>query len=160
MAHNTTRSLEQRYKSGVAGLYARLKSNYDWICERFGDEEGVKIITDMSRRYGLQVAERLRKKVTGSDVKSVGGALIRIFESVGGEVKDEYVERSENKIVLKAPRCPLNFDKPGMCLAHTTMEKTVIEQLAPNLTYRIGKSIPAGDPYCEHIIEVKTPPQA
>jgi len=88
VAYNTTRSLEQRYKSGVAGLYAQLKSNYGWICERFGEEEGVKVITDMSRRYGLQVVERL----------------------------------------------------------------------APNLTYRIGKSIPAGDSYCEHIIEVKTPP--
>ena len=34
-------------------------------------------------------------------------------------------------------------------LAHTTMERTVVEQLNPSLTYRIGKSIPAGDPFCE-----------
>jgi hypothetical protein len=43
-----------------------------------------------------------------------------------------------------------------MCLAHATMEKTVVEELNPKLTYRIGKSIPAGDTYCEHIIEAKS----
>ena len=32
------------------------------------------------------------------------------------------------------------------------MERTVVEELNPDLTYRIGKSIPAGDPYCEHIL--------
>jgi hypothetical protein len=30
-----------------------------------------------------------------------------------------------------------------------------VEELNPQLTYRIGKSIPAGNPYCEHIIERK-----
>jgi len=42
-----------------------------------------------------------------------------------------------------------------MCQAHTTFEQTVVAALGPNLIYRIGKSIPAGDPCCEHIIEVK-----
>jgi hypothetical protein len=42
-----------------------------------------------------------------------------------------------------------------MYLAHTTMEKTVVEELNHNLIYRIGKSIPAGDACCEHIIELK-----
>ena len=53
--------------------------------------------------------------------------------------------------------CPLHFDKPEMCLAHTIMEKTVVEELNPDLTYRIGKSIPAGDDCCEHIIEARSP---
>jgi hypothetical protein len=35
------------------------------------------------------------------------------------------------------------------------MEKTVVETLNPKLVYRIGKSIPNGDKYCEHIIEIK-----
>jgi hypothetical protein len=42
-----------------------------------------------------------------------------------------------------------------MCRAHTTMEKTVVEDLNPALVYRIGKSTPAGDAYCEHILELK-----
>jgi len=29
--------------------------------------------------------------------------------------------------------------------------------LNPDLTYRIGKSIPAGDACCEHIIEIRSP---
>ena len=62
---------------------------------------------------------------------------------------------SETRAIIKADECPLHFDRPEMCLAHTTMEKTVVETLNPQLTYRIGKSIPAGDPYCEHIIQTK-----
>jgi hypothetical protein len=34
------------------------------------------------------------------------------------------------------------------------MERTVVEQLNPTLTYRIGKSIPAGDAFCEHFVEL------
>lgn len=153
MAHNTGRSLEQKYRSAVAGLYARLRSNYDTIYEKFGDE-GIKLIADMSRRYGLEVAERARKRVKGDDIRSVGEYIMRIFETMGAEV--EVAEINENMMVIKSLRCLLNFDKSEMCLAHTTMEKTVVEELGPNLTYRIGKSTPAGDPYCEHIIEVKS----
>ena len=144
MTYNTSRSLEQKYRGAVAGLYARLRSNYDTIYEEFGDK-GIKLIADMSHRYGLEVAERARKRVRGDDIRSVGEYVMRIFET---------------RMVIKVTHCPLNFDKPEMCLAHTTMEKTVVEELSPNLTYRIGKSIPAGDPYCEHIIEIKTPLQA
>ena len=43
-----------------------------------------------------------------------------------------------------------------MCLAYTMMEKTVVEELNPELIYSVGKSIPAGDSYCEHIIEIRS----
>jgi hypothetical protein len=39
------------------------------------------------------------------------------------------------------------------CKAHTTMGKALVETLNPGLIYMIGKSIPAGHPCCEHIIE-------
>ena len=156
MVTDNNRSLERRYRSGIAGLYARLRSNYDTIYEKLGDE-GIKLITEMSHRYGLEVVQRARKSVKGEDIGSVGGYLIRIFGNIGEA--GEITEMNENRIVIKITRCPLNFDKPEMCLAHTTMEKTVVEELSPKLTYRIGKSIPAGDPYCEHIIETKTTPQ-
>jgi len=155
--HDTSRSLEQKYRSAVAGLYARLRSNYDTIYEKFGDE-GLTLIADMSRRYGLEVAERARKRVEGDDIRSVGEYIARIFETVNAEF--EVIEEGDDKLIIKAYRCPLNFDKPGMCLAHTVMEKTVVEELGSNLTYRIGKSIPAGDPYCEHILETKPLTQA
>jgi hypothetical protein len=36
------------------------------------------------------------------------------------------------------------------------MERAVVEELNPDITYRIGKSIPAGDSYCEHILEIRS----
>jgi hypothetical protein len=67
----------------------------------------------------------------------------------------EVVREGDGRIIVKAMKCPLNFEKTDMCLAHTTMEKTVMEGLNPELIYHIGKSIPAGDEYCEHILEVR-----
>jgi hypothetical protein len=83
---------------------------------------------------------------------------LRIFDTVGRGKHDfiQLMEISDVKVVIKANKCPLHFDMPAMCLAHTTMEKTIVEELNSRLVYRIGKSIPVGDSYCEHIIELKT----
>jgi hypothetical protein len=156
MPDKDERTLEKIYRSAVSGLYARLKSNYDFIYRTFGDD-GIKLIADMSHEYGLSIAERARNRLENNDIASVAGYLLRIFGTVGrgksGFIKLLKVDNS--RAVIKVSECPLHFDNPQMCLAHTTMEKTVVEELNPDLTYRIGKSIPAGDAYCEHIIEVK-----
>jgi len=153
------RTLEQVYRSAVSGLYARLRSNYDFIYGKLGDE-GIKLIADMSREYGLSVAARARKRLDNNSLDSVAGYLLRIFKTVTRDKKDctQLIKVNDVKIVIKAHECPLRFDKPEMCLAHTAMEKAVVEALNPDLTYRIGRSIPAGDAYCEHIIE-KLPPK-
>ena len=113
----------------------------------------------MSREYGISVAERARKRLPDNSLDSVAGYLLRIFMTVSRDKQEftQLVKTGDRKIVIKATACPLRFDKPEMCLAHTTMEKTVVEELNPDLSYCIGKSIPAGDDYCEHIIEVKSP---
>ena len=155
MEDENSRTLEQVYRSAVRGLYARLRSNYDYIYQKFGDE-GLKLISDMSREYGLTVAKRAKNKLKSNDLPSVAQYLLRIFETVAYDKHyGARVEMSNERAIIKVDECPLRLDKPGMCLAHTTMEKTVVEELNPNLTYRIGKSIPAGDACCEHIIETK-----
>ena len=81
MPENDERTLEQLYRSAVSGLYARLKSNYDYLHRRFGDE-GIKLIADMSREYGLSIAARARKKLKSNDLDSVTDYLLRIFNTV------------------------------------------------------------------------------
>ena len=150
------RTLEQVYRSAVSGLYARLRSNYDFIYKRFGDE-GIKLIEEMSRDYGLIVAARARTRLKSTDLASVAGYLMRIFDTVG-RGKGGFVEFSQlddSRAVITVAECPLHFERPEMCLAHTTMEKTVVERLNPGLTYRIGRSIPVGDAFCEHFIEMR-----
>jgi len=152
------RTLEQIYRSAVNGLYSRIRSNYDFIYRKFGDD-GFKLIEDMSREYGLSIAERAKNRLKNRDIISVAEYLLRIFNTVSwnkdGFAKLEIVDHS--KIVIKATKCPLHFDNPKMCLAHTTMEKIIVQELNPDLFYRIGKSIPSGDSYCEHIIETVSP---
>lgn len=158
MPDNGERTLEQVYRSAVSGLYARLKSNYDFIYRKLGDD-GIKLIADMSREYGLSVAERARNRLDNNDIISVAKYLLRVFETVnrGKEDFTQLIKWDDDRIVIKVSECPLHFDKPEMCLAHTNMEKTLVEALNPDLTYRIGKSIPAGDDCCEHIIEIRSP---
>lgn len=154
MNNKDERSLEQVYHSAVSGLYARIRSNYDFIYKKFGDD-GIKLIAEMSREYGLSVAARAKMRLEKNDITSVAGYLIRIFDTVGRGKEDFIIpiEAEGTRVTIKVNQCPLHFDLPAMCLAHTTMEKTVVEELNPALTYRIGKSIPAGDSFCEHIIE-------
>jgi hypothetical protein len=155
MMNESDRTLKQVYRSAVSGLYGRLRSNYDFLYQRFGDD-GLNLIAEMSRDYGISVANRAKAKLTNNSLASVAEYLIRIFDTVSrGRDMLTKIEKDKKKVVIRVNRCPLDFDNPKMCLAHTTMEKTVVEALNPNLTYRIGKSIPAGDSYCEHIVEQK-----
>jgi hypothetical protein len=156
MMGEDNRTLEQVYRSAVSGLYARLRSNYDFIYQRFGSD-GIKLIADMSREYGLSVARRAKNNLKGNDLNSVASYLLRIFDTVGrGSNLTSLVEHTSTRVTVRVDRCPLDFDKAEMCLAHTSMEKAVVEELNPGLSYRIGKCVPAGDSYCEHIIEIKT----
>ena len=149
------RTLEHVYRSAVSGLYARLRSNYDYIYNKFGDE-GLKLISDMSREYGLTVAARAKRSLKNNDISSVARYLLRIFETVAYDKRyHEQVEQSDGKIIINISECPMHFTDPKMCQAHTTMESTVVHELNPDLIYYIGKSIPAGDAFCEHILEIK-----
>ena len=102
---------------------------------------------------GLELLKRAEKKVEKNNVKSIGLYLVKIFNAVDAE--GEVTEFNKDKVVIKVNSCPYPFDSDEICMAHTEMEKTLVEQLNPDLRYRIGKSIPAGDDYCEHIIEYK-----
>lgn len=149
------RNFEQVYRSAVSGLYSRLRSNYDFLYRRYGNE-GLKLIAEMSHDYGLNVARRARDRLESNDLYSVANYLLRIFNTVGwGRKLTELTDISPSGVTIKAYDCPLHFENPEMCRAHTTMEKTVVEELNPGLSYRIGKSIPAGDAYCEHIVEYR-----
>ncbi len=150
-----TRTLEQVYHSAVSGLYARLRSNYDFIYKRFGDE-GIELIEEMSREYGLSVAARAKERLKDRDLASVADYLMRIFDTVGRGKEDfiRLARPNDRSVIITVAECPLHFDNPRMCLAHTAMERTVVEQLNPSLRYRIGKSIPSGDAFCEHFIEL------
>jgi len=150
------RTLEETYRSAVNGLYARLKSNYDFIFRRFGDD-GLKLITDMSRDYGLSLVPRAKKRITNNDIHSVANYLLRIFNTISRHKSHliTLLEDNNSRAVIRAGYCPMGFTDPKICLAHTAMEKAMVEGLNPELSYRIGKSIPNGDSYCEHIIEPK-----
>ena len=153
MIREDQRTLEQVYRSAVSGLYSRLRSNYDFLYRKFGDD-GLKLIADMSREYGLNVAQRAKARLESNDLHSVAEYLLRIFNTVArGRGMISTVEKDCDRIIILVDRCPLDFDLPEMCMAHTMMEKTVVETLNASLTYRIGKSIPAGHRCCEHIIE-------
>jgi hypothetical protein len=155
MTSDDQRTLEQVYRSAVSGLYGRLRSNYDFLYRRFG-KDGLKLIEEMSREYGISVAKRAKARLADNDLESVADYLLRIFDTVArGRDFIAAAEKDKDSVIIRVNRCPLNFDVPEMCLAHTAMEQAVVEELNPDLIYRIGKSIPAGDKCCEHILENK-----
>ena len=106
------RSLEKVYRSAVAGLYARLRSNYDFIYRKFGDD-GINLIADMSREYGLSIAARGRNRLKNNDLTSVAKYLLRIFDTVsrGKNGFTELIKIDDFRVVIKVSECPLHFDR-------------------------------------------------
>ncbi len=149
------RTLEQVYSSAVKGLYARITSYYNYIYGRFG-EEGLDMISEMSREYGESIVPRAKKALEKNDIESVATYLLRIFRTVDWNTDGiKLVSKSPTEIKITVENCPLHFNNRELCRAHTTMEKTVVEGLNPQIEYTIGKSIPAGDGLCEHILSLR-----
>lgn len=148
------RTLDQVYRSAVKGLYARITSYYNYLYNRFG-QEGLDMISEMSREYGESIVPRAREALGKNDIESVSAYLLRIFRTVDWNTdRIQIVSKNPEEIIIRVEDCPLHFENPELCLAHTTMEKTVVEGLNPDIKYTIGKSIPAGDGYCEHILSL------
>ena len=145
--------IEKRYKSVTAGLVRRIKILYEAIYKKFG-EDGLKLIREVGDAYGKEIAERAKKKVKEDDIESVARYIIRIFNTLRGNGK--VVEFSKKRVVIRVWECPYPWETPAMCESHTQMEKALVETLGKNLCYKIGKSIPKGDPYCDHVIEYKS----
>jgi predicted ArsR family transcriptional regulator len=144
--------LEKRYKSVTAGLTRRIKILYEAVFRKFG-RDGLELIREVGRDYGREIARRARTRVKEGDLKSVALYVIRVFNTLRGQGK--VVEFSDKRVVIRVWECPYSWQTPEMCRAHTQMEKSLVESLGDNLVYRIAESIPAGDPHCDHIIEVK-----
>jgi hypothetical protein len=154
------RTLDQVYKSAIKGLYSRITSYYNYLYNRFG-QEGLDMISEMSREYGESIVPRAKEALEKNDIESVAAYLLRIFTTVNWNTDNiQLLSKSPEEIIIKVEDCPLHFKNPELCLAHTEMEKTLVEGLNPDITYFISKSIPAGDEFCEHILRLKTGPES
>jgi len=119
MPDKDERTLEQVYRNAVNGLYARLRSNYDFIYRKFGDD-GIKLITDMSREYGISIAARARDKLKNNSLISIAGYLLRIFNTVsrGKNGFIDLIKEGDFRVVIKVSECPLHFTNPQMSGAY------------------------------------------
>ena len=78
-----------------------------------------------------------------------------MLQEQGVYSQGKVVEFFDQRVVIREWECPYPWETPEMCQAHTQMEKTLVESLGKNLVYRISKSIPEGDAFCDHVIEFK-----
>ena len=140
---------EEKYHRAVPGYMKRLCSLYEAMVERFGDP-GLDLIKEVSTEFGCSIGMNVRKKGELKGVAQVGKYLLRVFDMVSDDWSVS--EFSENRLVITVSRCPYPFSNEKVCEAHTCMEKALVRTLDENLEYRIGRSIPKGDPCCEHIL--------
>jgi len=145
-------TVEEKYHRAVPGYMKRLCSLYEAIYERFGDD-GLDLIREVSRRFGGSIGMNVRKKRDLKGVAQVGKYLLQVFDMVSDDWSVR--EFSENRLVITVSRCPYPFTVDKVCEAHTCMEQALVETLDKNLEYRIGRSIPKGDPCCAHILCLK-----
>jgi hypothetical protein len=142
-------SLAEKYNRAVPGYMRRLCEIYEAVHDRFGDE-GLDLIEEVSRKYGTKIATNVKKKGNVKGIDNVGKYLLRVFDMVSDDW--EVREYSPDRLVIAVHRCPYPFSRDEICRAHTCMEQALVTTLDENLEYRIGRSIPQGDPFCEHIL--------
>ena len=143
---------EEKYFKAVPGYMRRIRDLYEALYERFG-EEGLQLIRDVSTRYGRELGHHVKKHLQERGIKGVGAYIVRVFDMVDGDWT--ITELNDRMMIIEVSRCPYPFRQDLICRAHTCMEKALVETLDPTLEYDIGRSIPKGDPVCEHIIRKK-----
>jgi hypothetical protein len=92
----------------------------------------------------------VKKRGPLSGVAQVGRYLLKVFDMVSDDW--DIKEFNEERVVITVSRCPYPFTRDEVCRAHTCMEQALVAELDDSLEYRIGRSIPQGDAYCEHIL--------
>jgi len=145
--------LEVMYKGVLRGLLTRIKTLYEEIYNRFGDD-GLNLIRDVSERSGTEIAKKIRGDDNPWGIKEVGLFLVKVFNNM--KSKGEVTEFKDNRFSIMVPRCPYPFDDTQICAAHTAMECALVKGLNPDLEYSIEKSIPAGDSVCLHVLTKNT----
>jgi hypothetical protein len=152
-------SAEEKYHRAVPGYMRRILGLYEALHERYG-EDGLDLIRDVSRGYGQSIGANVNRTRSLTGIAEVGKYLLKVFDMVSDDWS--VTEFSEDRLVISVSRCPYPFTKPEICEAHTCMEQAIVNTLDPSLDYRIGRSIPKGDPCCEHILcrkgDLETPP--
>jgi hypothetical protein len=142
-------SFEEKYHRAVPGYMKRLRDLYEAIYERFGDD-GLDLIRQVSREFGTRVGRNVKKTAELKGLDQVARYLLKVFDMVSDDWKVK--EFSTERLIITVSRCPYPFARDEICRAHTSMEKALVETLDDTLDYRIGRSIPQGDPLCEHIL--------
>jgi len=148
-------TVEEKYHRAVPGYMKRLCSLYEALYERFG-EEGLDLIREVSKEFGTSIGRNVKKKQELKGVAQVGRYLLKVFDMVSDDWSIS--EYSVDRLVISVSRCPYPFSIEKVCEAHTCMEQALVTALDEDLDYRIGGSIPKGDPCCEHILSLKAPP--
>jgi hypothetical protein len=142
----------EKYHRAVPGYMRRLRDVYEALYERYGDD-GLDLIREVSRRYGTDIGQNVKKKGDLKGVAQVGRYLLKVFDMVSDDW--EIREYNGERLVIAVHRCPYPFSRDEVCRAHTCMEQALVETLDDDLEYKIGRSIPQGDPFCEHILSKK-----
>lgn len=142
-------SYEEKYHRAVPGYMRRLRGLYEAVYERFG-ADGLDLIRDVSREFGSRIGTNIRKKGELKGVAGVGRYLLRVFDMVSDDW--EVADFTRDRLVVTVSRCPYGFGHEEICRVHTCMEQALVATLDDRLEYRVGRSIPAGDRHCEHIL--------
>jgi len=144
--------IERRYSGVLRGLLTRIKGLYEAIYERYGDD-GLELIRSVSSGYGAEIARRSRRGDPPWEIRKVGLYLVKVFDNMQSD--GEVTEFTDRRVAILVPRCPYPFEHTQICAAHTSMERALVQGLNPDLDYCIENSIPAGDPFCLHVLKWK-----
>ena len=126
---------------------------------------------EINKKAWGEIGKRLfprAKENLNISAEDAGGAakvaMVALALFGGPELTAELVEDSNERAVVRTTKCPwwekykereINPDYIPCEVGHPALCEEGFKAINPNLTFKLKKAMPRGDPYCEGIYELK-----
>ena len=145
--------LQEALELALATWGQMCDASFRALAERFGAEEAMEILRPHLEKIGEPspiFAEMMG--ITGNDAIAIA-SLFCLYEQEVLKVEGKVTEASPDRVVKQSYQCPFQSLSPGFCQAFTCVAEGMSKAINPVYKVTTTKTMTAGEPHCEWIIE-------
>ncbi|MBN1814104.1 MAG: L-2-amino-thiazoline-4-carboxylic acid hydrolase [Anaerolineae bacterium] len=142
-------------KSGLAFLFAYQNT----VAREIGTEQAMALNRKMVEAMGTAQGKALSRQVDDETPPEVAAAVVGRFLEQALGIRSDLVERTEQKAVIEAGRCPIYEAARALGMEDAAIEAlcrggsipymdAIVRQLNPDLGYELSQFRPAADASC------------
>jgi hypothetical protein len=155
---------ETRWQIATKGLTGAFMACANALRLAVDEAKYNEVIAELWFQAGKSVKELVDAfGVPVGDARQINEAMTLAGQvGMGPELEVEFAEATQDRCIGRVSKCPwyerskeLGIDGRFCRVGHQRWGDGIIESTNPDFAFNITKTMPAGDPYCEVIIERK-----